>query len=164
MQMPDQDTINSLLRQGYTAAGTALTIGTLIAVVPQEAVQPTIAALHDIGDGLQKAIGGFSSLIVIFGPIIMGLSAKAAAFAVSLKSQVAKVHEAAPHELMSAVQDVTPGTLAKATAALPGVQVTVSSAAAPSLRILAADNSQPDIVKASSAPPVAPPVTQGQKP
>jgi hypothetical protein len=44
MQMPDQDTINSLLRQGCTAAGTALTIGTLVAVVPQEAVQPTIAA------------------------------------------------------------------------------------------------------------------------
>lgn len=164
MQMPDQDTINSLLRQGYTAGGTALTIAAMLAVIPQDAVQPAIAALHQVGDGLETAFGGFSKLTILFGPIIVGLSAKAAAFAVSLKSQVKRVHEAAPHELMNAVADQTPGTLAKATAALPGVQVTVSSAAAPSLRILAADNSQPDIVKASSAPPVAPPVTQGQKP
>lgn len=164
MQMPDQDAINSLMRQGYTVGGTAFTIAAMIAIIPQESVQPAIAALHQVGDGLQTAFGGFRSLFLIFGPVAIGLSAKAAAFAVSLKSQVKRVHEAAPHELMNAVADQTPGTLAKATASLPGVQVTVSSAAAPSLRILAADNSQPDIVKASSAPPVAPPVTQGQKP
>lgn len=158
------DEIQSLLRHGYTAAGTALTIGTLIAVVPQDAVQPTLAALHDIGDGLQQAFGGASKLVLIFGPIIIGLSAKVAAFAVSLKSQVARVHEAAPHELMIAVANQEPATLAKATATIPGVQVTVSAAAPPSLRVLAADDMQPDIVKSSlSAPPVTAPVPQVKK-
>lgn len=158
------DEIQSMLRHGYTAAGTALTIGALIAVVPVDAVQPTIAALHDIGDGLQQAFGGASKIVLFFGPIIMGVSTKIAAIAVSLKSQVAKVHEAAPQELMNAVASQTPGVLAKATATIPGVQVTVSAAAPPSLRILAADDMQPDIVKASlSAPPVAAPTPRIEK-
>lgn len=156
--------LQSLLRQGYTAAGTAFTIAAAIAVIPAESVQPAIAALHDIGDGAEKIFGGFSKLVLIFGPVVAGLSAKAAAFAVSLKSQVKSVHAAAPDELMNAVTNQTPGVLAKATAALPGVQVTVSANASQSLRILAADDSQPDIVKSSlSAPPVAPPTARVQK-
>lgn len=142
------DEIQSLLRHGYTAAGTALTIGTMIAVIPPDAVQPAIAALHDMGDGLQQAFGGASKLVLLFGPIIAGISTKIAMLAVSLKSQVAKVHEAAPHELMIAVADQAPATLAKATAALLGVQVEVSGNASATLRTLASDPDQPDIVKA----------------
>ncbi len=159
MNMPTQDEINSLLRHGYTAAGTAFTIAAMIAVIPPDVVQPAIAALHDVGDGLEKAFGGVSKLVVIFGPIIAGLSARAAAFAVSLKSQVTKVHQADPHELLNVVKEVTPTLLAKTTAAIPGVQVTVTKAAPDSLRVLAADPTQPDIVKAKEIPP-----SMGQKP
>jgi hypothetical protein len=153
MQMPSSDQVSSLLRQGYTAAGTAFTIAAMVAVIPQDAVQPAIAALHEVGDGLQQAFGGVSKLVVILGPVVMGLSARAAAFAVSLKSQVAKVHDASHADLVNAVSEVSPSTLAKATAALPGVQVSVSPGAAPALRTLAADPTQPDIVRARELPP-----------
>lgn len=154
------DQIQSILRHGYTAAGTALTIGTLIAVVPADAVQPAIAALHDVGDGLQQAFGGVSKLVIIFGPIVVGISAKAAAFAASLRSQVAKVHEAAPQELLNAVAVQAPGTLAKATAAIPGVQIEVSGAAPAPLRALAADPDQPDIVKRPIPAPSSSPLSR----
>ena len=160
MNMPTQAQIDSLLRQGYTAGGTAFTIAAMLAIIPQDAVQPAIVALHQIGDGLKQALGGFSNLIIIFGPIIMGLSAKAAAFAVSLKSQIKGVHAASPQDLMNAVASQTPGTLAKAAAALPGVQVMVSGVASQSLRSLAADPSQPDIVAAVRTTPTPPPTSQ----
>ena len=164
MNIPSSDTINSLLRQGYTAAGTAFTIAAMVAIIPQDAVQPAVTALHEVGDGLQQAFGGVSKLVVILGPVIVGLSARAAAFAVSLKSQVAKVRDASHTDLVAVVSQVSPGILAKATAALPGVQVTVSNIASPSLRALANDDSQPDIVKASSsAPTISPPVARVQK-
>ena len=70
----------------------------------------------------------------------------------------------APGNLLNAVSRNSPATLAMATAALTGVQVTVSGAAPVALRTLAADDSYPDIVRASStAPPVSPPVARAQK-
>ncbi len=164
MNMPTQDQIHSYVRHGVSVGGTILTIASMLAFIPMDKVQDAIGALQSLGTDLEKVFGDAAVLISIVGPAFITVAAKFAAGAVSLKSQVAKVHAASPRDLMNAVSDVTPGTLAKATAALPGVQVTVSNAAAPALRTLATDNSQPDIVRASStAPVVSPPVARAQK-
>jgi hypothetical protein len=156
MKLPSQDVVNSLLRQGYTAAGTAFTIAAMIAVIPQDAVQPAIAALHEIGDGLQQAFGGFSKLVIILGPVVAALSARAAAFAVTLKSQVAKVHDASHADLVNAVSQVAPTALVKAAGALQGVQVAVSPSASPEMKALASDpQNQSDIVRVRADLPSA---------
>jgi len=156
MKLPSQDQINSLLRQGYTAAGTAFTIAAMVAIIPQDAVQPAVAALHEIGDGLQQAFGGVSKLVVILGPVVIGLSARAAAFAVSLKSQVAKVHDASHGDLVAAVSAVAPTTLVKAAGALQGVQVAVGPAASSEMKALASDpTNQSDIVRVRADLPPA---------
>ena len=164
MQMPTQATVISAVRHGVSVIGTGITIASMLAFIPADKVQPAINTLQALGTDLEKVFGDAALLFSIIGPSIVAIAIKFAGDAVSLKSQVLGVREAAPHDLLNAVAKNSPGALAIATAALPGVQVTVSGAAAPALRTLAADEVHPDIVKASlTAPTVAPPVSRAQK-
>ncbi len=89
--MVTQAQVDAALRHVYTSAGTVLTIGTVIAVVPQDSVQPIMDALRQIGDGLHQIVGGFSKLTLIAGPIVVGIMAKIAAGSAAFKSQLASV-------------------------------------------------------------------------
>lgn len=109
--MVTQAQVDAALRHVYTAAGTVLTIGTVVAVVPQESVQPIMDALRQIGDGLHQMIGGFSKLSLIAGPIVIGLMGKIAAGSAGFRNQLASVmRTAAQPGNMEAKKEVVAAT------------------------------------------------------
>lgn len=91
MELPNENQVNAGLRHVYTSAATILTLATVVAIVPQESVAPILAALHQIGDGVQQVVGGFSKLSVLVGPIIAGLMIKIAGGSAGIKSQAASL-------------------------------------------------------------------------
>lgn len=95
MQMPTQPQIDAALRHAYTSAGTLLAFAAVVAVIPQESVQPIIDALRQVGDGLQQVFGGASKLAIIVGPIVAGWMAKIAATSASIKNQAASLKASA---------------------------------------------------------------------
>jgi hypothetical protein len=124
VNMPTDAQVSAALRHVYTSAGTVLAIGAIVAVVPQEQVQPIMDALRQVGDGMQQVFGGVSKLVVIVGPIVAAWMAKIAATSASFKSQLRSVTATA-----SAPANVTEKVaLATATANVPGI---VQVAAAP---------------------------------
>lgn len=126
--------VSAALRHVYTSAGTVLAIGTLVAVVPQDQVQPIMDALRETGDGLQHAFGGLSKLIVLVGPIVAVWMAKIAASSASFRSQLQSVFS----------QAATPGNVEQqkamvvATASIPQVEKIVAPtlADAPSEKVV----------------------------
>lgn len=79
--------IDAALRHVYTSAGTVLTIGTVLAVVPADSVQPIITELQNIGDNIQSILGSIAKLSILVGPIIGAVMAKLAFKSASPKSQ-----------------------------------------------------------------------------
>src|SRR6185312_3658978 len=127
MNLPTENQTAAALRHVYTAAATVLGLAAVVAVVPKEQVQPILDSLHQIGDGVQQVIGGFSKLMVIVGPIVGVWMARLAAGSASFKSQLASVAKqaSAPGNPENAKQMV------EATAELPVVAKVVAPAIAP---------------------------------
>lgn len=130
--MADTAQLNAGLRHVYTAAGTALTIGTLLAVIPQESVQPTLDALHQMGDGLQQVFGGASKLVTVLGPVVVAFATKYAVGSASFRSRLAGLvasvnapDKAVEKAALVAAVDQVPGVAAAATA--PEVQAVMPS-------------------------------------
>lgn len=148
------DTYLAAGRYAVTYAGGVMTALGLSSTVDPQTLQ----------DGFNHVFNGIKEVAVGFGILAPVAATTWGIFEQTIGRLVAKVHAASPADLMRAVVDQTPGTLAKATATIPGVQVTVSAAAPQSLRVLAADDMQPDIVKSSlTAPAVSPPTARVQK-
>lgn len=141
--------LNKLLTTGryaVTYAGGVITALGLSSTVDPNALQ----------SGFDHVFNGIKEIAVGAG-ILMPIAATAwGIFEQTVGRLVTKLHATAPDQLANAVAQVSPGTLAKATASIEGVQVTVNSDARPSLRALAADPAQRDIV-------VAPPAVASSK-
>jgi hypothetical protein len=122
MNLPTEGQVSAALRHVYTSAGTVLAIGTIVAVVPQDQVQPIMDALRQVGDGLQQVFGGVSKLVIIVGPIVAAWMAKIAATSASFKSQLKSVTAAASApEAVEQKQDML-----AATASIPEVEKIVA--------------------------------------
>lgn len=143
MNFPSDDSYKALLRHVYTSAGTLLFIGTAIAVVPQDSVQPILNSLHTIGDDVGKLIGDFKALMVLIGPIIIALTAKYAGAAASFQTFLKKVRavSTAPESVQ---KDQTVNAMANTVAVVaadPAQPTTTNTKAA----IIAAAGSLPEV-------------------
>lgn len=136
MPLPSANQVDAALRHAYTAAGTVLALGAVVAVVPQESVQPIMDALRQTGDGLQQVFGGMSKLLVIVGPIVGAWMAKIAATKAGFTSQLKSVTAAA-----SAPENVEQKKeMLAATASIPEVKKVIAepeiAAATPSAKVV----------------------------
>lgn len=136
MNVPTQAQVSAALRHVYTSAATVLAIGTIVAVVPQDQVQPIMDALRQTGDGLQQVFGGVSKLVLIIGPIIAALSGKAAFASAGFGPQLRSIFNiiAKPGNADQKAQVLA------ATAAIPEVQKIVApdvAATVPSDKVVA---------------------------
>lgn len=112
--------VNAALRHGGTAAGTLVTIFTVLGVLSPEQSADVIAAVHQITDGLQQVVGGASKIILIVGPIIAGFAAKGAVNAASLRSILTRITDPKRPEVEIEGKIIVPAAVA---AAVPSTQV-----------------------------------------
>lgn len=122
MSLPSNDQVSAALRHLYTSAGTVLGMGAALALIPQDQVQPSLDALREVGDGIQKVFGGVSKLLIIVGPLVGVWMAKIAAVRSGLSSQVSSLFsKASAPENVELKKEVL-----AATAELPGVEKVVA--------------------------------------
>lgn len=136
MNLPTEGQVSAAMRHVYTSAGTVLAIGTIVAVVPQDQVQPIMDALRQVGDGLQQVFGGVSKLVLIAGPIVVGWMGKIAAARAGFTSQLKSVISTA-----SAPENVDKkAAVVAATASMPEVEQIIApelADAVPSHKVVA---------------------------
>lgn len=124
--MPTENQINAALRHVYTVGGTVLTMAAVVAVIPQDSVQPAIMALHDVGDGLHQAFGGATKLLLIVGPALTAIPGARAFINSGFGKQLASViSQAKSSDTREKSEQV-----AVATATLPEVEKIVAPALA----------------------------------
>jgi len=112
VNLPSSGSVNAVLRHVGTASITAATVLGTIGILPSDKVQDVVNGLQHVASGLQEAFGGFSSLVVILGPVAVVWIAKAAAFAGSLRGQLTSV--AANPEVRIEGRIVAPAAVANA--------------------------------------------------
>ena len=88
LTLPSTGQVNAALRHAGTAAGTAVTIATVMGLLPADDAAKVTDAFQHIAHGLEEAFGGFATVFAVVGPVAMGLFTKSAVAAASLKSQL----------------------------------------------------------------------------
>jgi hypothetical protein len=139
----DMGNLDPYIAAGRYAVTIVGSIAATLGVVSVSGVSVTDiqGAFNHIFSGAKEIAIGLGTLFPIVASVYGTLAAR-------LSTKVSDVHAAAPDQLAHAVAQVAPSTLAKATASIPGVQVSVAADASDPLRALAADTSQPNIVAA----------------
>lgn len=86
-----QSQFYAVLRHGATAFGTAFTIFGALGLLSQEDVAKLMMALHDASGAAQTLVTSVTTIALIVGPVIIGLSGKFAATAASLTGQLKSI-------------------------------------------------------------------------
>lgn len=84
MDLPSQSTVNAIVRHGITAAGTAAAVLAAVGLVSSDDSGKIIAAIQQIGTGLEQVVTGLGTLIAIG-------TASYAGWTATHKSQIASV-------------------------------------------------------------------------
>jgi hypothetical protein len=91
MQVPTQDQVNAALRHVGTATATAATVFVVLGLLNADQSAAVIADMKDITDGLGQAVGGFSKLLIVVGPVAALWFGKGAVAAASLHRQLTSI-------------------------------------------------------------------------